>query len=509
MGNPLKTVIYFALTCSFGACNPNANQEAVSNQIVVPPCTDLKWDTDFFVPIWSYEKQKWGYFSPKEDSLVLDYQFDNAGTFQNGIAIGTKFSETKEEETVFAIQAKDGKIETNMIFAGQVNSWTNSLGLTRIGSIGLLVNSSVAYSHISMTGKVFGSFPKDENVEKAWIFREGIVLYATPETYCFRDFIFEDVLILERDRYEIDFYDLVSLKSADAPNLFPIIDTQAPKYALVDFGGTNEFDFIWDNVSICTPDSIFLAQREGKQILLKWPETLIGELPDSISAKDYLSSFNTRTSTIVLEDTSKNRLSKYLIFNVKTGSSTPIPGAMYLKRLSDSVFAGSMKNGLHLLDYQGKRLSKIEGNDVEGIDAEIGASSNDVEIWQCISSKSQKTGVINSDGKVIIPLTFDKIDIAESPWHFDFPYIVASRDSGSFHEVFLFGIEGDTLAGPMRLKKWSRGSAYGHNSFAEHVLNHSDWRGTPKEEMLFYIEWEDADSVLHKGYIDFFGHLYE
>ena len=116
---------------------------------------------------------------------------------------------------------------------------------------------------------------------------------------------------------------------------------------------------------------------------------------------------------------------------------------------------------------------------------------------------------MDSLGNLTFSPTFDKIDIGESPWRSDFPYIVAERDSGSFKEVYLFGIEGDTLAGPMRLRAWDRGSAYNHLGHRGHVLNHSDWRGTPKEEMLFYIEWEDADSVLHKGYIDFFGHLYE
>ena len=335
--------------------------------------------------------------------------------------------------------------------------------------------------------------------------KEGVAINLN-DKWLFYDSEFEITSQLEdMDWDELFGYDILREDNEKLP-LLRMKSKKTGKVGLFDFKGNLVVPPIYENISYPSADSLAVVVKDGEQMLIRLPKVEQVILPDSVSPWNTSNSYCNKHKTLIVQNEAASKeYSDYSIF-LKTGQMRLLPSNSWTK-LSDDFYSFQRRGKIFFGNCLGEEVPSGNSNSILGSEGIVGNKANGFPIFVFLLGNQK--GVVNSQGGIVIPPTFDKIDIAESPWHFDFPYIVASRDSGIFHEVYLFGIEGDTLAGPMRLKKWSRGSAYGHNSLAEHVLNHSDWRGTPKEEMLFYIEWEDADSVLHKGYIDFFGHLYE
>ena len=507
-GFNLGIALLLTFTEIISSCTPSSGKPN-NDPVQVPLSKEVFRAGGFIVPVWSKEKNLWGYVDPSKDSLVIQFQFDHAGAIQNGIALAVKSDLSAGARTIYSIESQQHSIIVNPIFKGNLPFEAAIFEIVRIGENMIMVSKNPEKeSFYSLEGEFLGELPN--GIESLiHILPGGFLLSITDEQYDLRGPFLQEEFKFPKKSFSIDALQLSFSGNADRSPSLVIRKRETMKEAILLFGSNDNLAFEWDLAYPPNKDSLFIGVKGGRSFLAKWPSEILTALPDSCASYIFWSSVSLLNNTVILDDTTWNSRGRHLLFNFKTTKSVEFPPSRVLYRLNSNNLYAEINGKIHLFDEQGRSLAKESANQVENMRAQIASKSNGFPIWSLFPTSSELFGAMDASGKLIIPPTFDKIDIGESPWRSDFPYIVAERDSGSFKEVYLFGIEGDTLAGPMRLKKWSRGSAYGHNSLAEHILNHSDWRGTPKEEMLFYIEWEDADSVLHKGYIDFFGHLYE
>ena len=505
-----KRIFFFivvAMVLSAG-CISRA-KKPLDEQIKLPVGKEVERASYFVVPLWSIEKKKWGYYSPENDSLLIPYKFDHAGTVQNGIALASIINSNQNQEEFYTVLVKEDSIILQPSHLITLGPRGVPVCVYRVGESLLRISEKPGVeSFFSLGGEHLGDLPFDSSSEIK-VLGTKFILWLSHDSIVVKNLQLESLFSLSNADYSIDDWQWINLDNEGFSNSLVINHRKEKKSAIVLLGKPQELKFQWDSAIQPTKDSFFVAAKDGRNYLVRWEDEIIKALPDSTVASAFWTSFSNEAASLVVADTTWGGTGDFSIFHFQTGESYLIPKANILHRLSDSVFYALRKGRINLVDSKGTSLAKMLGNQIEAIEAQLTNKSNGYSIWTLEETFSRKSGLVNATGSIIIHPSFDKIDIGRSPWHFDFPYVVASRDSGSFHEVFLFGIQGDTVAGPMRLQRWSRGSAYGPFSYNFHVLNHSDWRGTPKEEMLFYIEWEDADSVLHKGYIDFFGHLYE